>query len=132
LFIKTRFLVHKGLHLRHQGATTRARALLNRNERKIRLHATKYRDARAALLRLHGDDVSSFEWEELKQTDIQCMEDPEALEKRAEALEKRAMNATPGESRRKLSWIWMAAGRGTDVDARMHDGALVHFFSIPY
>jgi hypothetical protein len=83
LFIKTRFLVHKGLHLRHQAATTRARSLLDRNERKIRLHAAKYRDARAALFRLHGDDVSSFEWEELKEEDIRCMEDPDALEKRA-------------------------------------------------
>ena len=123
LFIKTRFLVHKGLHLRHQAATTRARALLNRNERKIRLHATKYRDARAALLRYHGDDVSTFEWEELKQEDIRCMEDPEALE-------KRAMNATLGESRRKLSWIWMAAAQGAEGDAQMHDGTLV--LSIPY
>lgn len=114
LFIKTRFLVHKGLHLRHQAATTRARALLDRNERKIRLHAEKYRDARAALLRQH-DDASSFEWEELKQEDIRCMEDPDALE-------KRAMKATPGESRRKLSWIWMAAAQGAEGDDRMHDG----------
>jgi hypothetical protein len=116
LFIKTRFLVHKGLHLRHQAANTRARALLDRNERKIRLHAAKYRDARAALLRQHhSDDASCFEWEELKQEDIRCMED-------SEALEKRAMNATPGESKRKLSWIWMAAARGAEDDARMHDG----------
>jgi hypothetical protein len=118
LFIKTRFLIHKGLHLRHQGATTRACALLNRNEHKIHLYATKYRDVRAALLKLHGDNVSSFEWEELKQTDIRCMEDPEALE-------KHAMNATPGESRCKLSWIWMAAGRGADVDARIHDDVFI-------
>ena len=124
LFIKTRFLIHKGLHIRHQAATTRARALLNRNERKIRLHATKYRDARAALLRTHGDDVSSFEWEELKQEDIRCMEDPDALE-------KRAVNATLGESRRKLSWIWMAAAQGAEGDARMHDGILV-LLSISY
>ena len=124
LFIKTRFLIHKGLHLRHQAATTRARTLLNRNERKIRLHAMKYRDARAALLRSHGDDVSSFEWEELKPEDIRCMEDPDALE-------KRAASATSGESRRKLSWIWMAAAQGAEGDARMHDGALF-FLLIPY
>jgi hypothetical protein len=123
LFIKTRFLIHKGLHLRHQAATTRARALLNRNERKVRLHAMKYRDARAALLRNH-DNVSTFEWEELKQEDIRCMEDPDALE-------KRAVNATLGESRRKLSWIWMAAASGAEGDARMHDGALV-LLSISY
>ena len=59
LFIKARFLVHKGLHLCHQAATTRARALLNQNEHKIQHHVAKYRDARAALLR--HVDVSSFE-----------------------------------------------------------------------
>ena len=119
LFIKTRFLIHKGLHLRHQAATTRARALLDRNERKIRLHAAKYRDARAALLRYHGDDESNFEWEELKQEDIRCMEDPDALEKRA----MKATKPTLGESKRKLSWIWMAAAQGANSDSRMHDGA---------
>ena len=122
LFIKTRFLVHKGLHLRHQAANTRARALLDRNERKIRLHAAKYRDARAALLKYHSDDTSSFEWEELKQEDIRCMED-------LKALEKCAMNATPGESKRKLSWIWMAAASGAEGDAHMHDGEHVLFYS---
>ena len=119
LFIKTRFLIHKGLHVRHQAANTRARALLDRNERKIRLHALKYRDARAALLR-HHDDVSSFEWEELKQEDIRCMEDPDDLE-------KCAMKATLGESRRKLSWIWMAAAQGAEGDAGMHDGEHPYF-----
>ena len=114
LFIKTRFLIHKGLHIRHQAANTRARALLDRNERKIRLHALKYRDARAALLR-HHDDASTFEWEELKQEDIRCMEDPDDLERRAK-------KATPGESRRKLSWIWMAAAQGAEGDTGMHDG----------
>ena len=105
LFIKTRFLIHKGLHLCHQAATTQAHALLDRNEHKIRLHAAKYWDARAALLRYQGDDELSFEWEELKQEDIQCMEDPNALEKHAMKASKPML----GESRCKLSWIWMAA-----------------------
>jgi hypothetical protein len=43
------------------------------------------------------------------------MEDPDALEKRAK-------KATLGESRRKLSWIWMAAAQGAEGDAGMHDG----------
>ena len=117
LFIKARFLMHKGLHLRHQAATTRARALLEWNKRKIWLHAAKYKDAHAALLR-HHDNTSSFEWEELKPEDIRCMEDPDNFEKRE------AKRATLGESRRKLSWIWMATAPGSkgDSDARMHDG----------
>lgn len=121
LFIKTQFLVYKGLHLHHQAANTRACTLFNGNKSKIRLHAEKYRDARAALLRQHnGEDTSCFKWKELKQEDIQCMEDPEALK-------KCAMNATPGESMHKLSWIWMAATRGAEDDARMHDGKQISF-----
>lgn len=137
LFIKSRYLVHKGLHLRHQAANTRARALLDRNERKIRLHAAKYRDARAALLRIHGDNVSGFAWDELKQEDIRCMEDSEALEKRAnkeveahraeqedaDAFDIYGDKTTPGEGRRTLSWIWMAAAsKGAGAELQMHDG----------
>jgi hypothetical protein len=115
LFIKTQFLVHKGLHLRHQAAGTWACALLNWNKVKIWLHVAKYRDACAALLKYHGDDTLSFEWEELKQEDIRWMEDPEALK-------KRAMNAMPGESKHKLLWIWMAAASGAEGNAHMHNG----------
>lgn len=122
LFIRTRFLVHKGLHLRHQVATTWARALLDRNESKIRLYAAKYRDARAALLRYQGDDESSFEWEKLKQEDIWCMEDPDALKKRA----IKASEPMLGESRHKLSWNQMEAKEGAEGDAQMHDSA-VHY-----
>jgi hypothetical protein len=147
LFIKSRYLVHKGLHLRHQAANTRARALLDRNERKIRLHAAKYRDARAALLRMHGDNVSPFPWEELKQEDIRCMEDSEALEKRAnKEVEREAYRAeqegadtsdiygnktTPGEGRRTLSWIWMAAAsNGAEAELHMHDGESQFFIAL--
>ena len=94
LFIKTRFLIYKGLHICHQAVNTWACALLDQNEWKIRLQALKYRDACAALLR-HHDDMSIFEWEELKQEDIWCMEDPDNLEKCAK-------KAVPGESRHKL------------------------------
>ena len=95
----------------------RARALLEWNKRKIRLHAAKYKDAHAALLR-HHDNMSSFEWEELKPEDIRCMEDPDNFKKRE------AKRATLEESRHKLSWIWMATASGSkgDSDAQMHDG----------
>jgi hypothetical protein len=129
LFVKSRYLVHKGLHLRHQAANTRGRALLDRNERKIRLHAAKYRDARAALLRIYEGDLSGFEWEELKQEDIRCMEDSEALEKRAnKETEREALRRGHGKEmvtlggKRMLSWIWMAAASGSEVDAQMHGG----------
>jgi len=69
------------------------------------------------------------------------MEDPEALEKRAnkevelEAIRRTQGAAdttdihgmkTPGEGRRILSWIWMAAASGATEDSRMHDGKLFY------
>ena len=137
--MKSRYLIHKGLHLQHQAANTRARSLLDQNECKIWHYAAKYRDARSALLRTHGS-VLAFNWEELKPEDIQCMEDPEALEKRAnkevecEALRARQGGAntagkktTPGEGKCRLSWIWLAAASsGSEVE--MHESELLFFF----
>ena len=71
-------------------------SLLDWNERKIWHHAAKYWDARSALLRTHGSTLA-FNWEELKPEDIQSMEDPEALEKRADKeVEREALRAGQG------------------------------------
>ena len=77
--------------------------------------------------------MSGFDWEELKPEDIRYMEDPEALEKRAnKKVECEALRAgqdsasaagkktTPGEGRRKLSWIWMAAASSAS-EVEMHE-----------
>ncbi|KAJ7840488.1 hypothetical protein B0H14DRAFT_3086866 [Mycena olivaceomarginata] len=42
LYVKSRFRTYKGAQVRHQGATTRARGLMNRNDEKIRMQAEKY------------------------------------------------------------------------------------------
>jgi hypothetical protein len=42
LHIKSRFRTYKGGQVRHQGATTRARGLMDRNEEKIRMEGEKY------------------------------------------------------------------------------------------
>ncbi|KAJ7027247.1 hypothetical protein C8F04DRAFT_965417, partial [Mycena alexandri] len=93
LHIKSRFLIYKGLHSRHQGANTRSRAIVTRNESKIRLHSEKYQMAWEALRRLSpGGDPLEVGWDVLKATDIRCMEDEEDLEKKAEKLAKEKAN----------------------------------------
>lgn len=93
LHIKSRYLNYKKLHARHQGANTRSRTIVNRNESKIRLHSEKYQAAFNALVRLEGGDESKVGWRKLKKADIRCMEDEEDLERkekrRERALERR-------------------------------------------
>ncbi|KAK7013923.1 CxC2 domain-containing protein [Favolaschia claudopus] len=97
LVIKARFLNYKMLHARHQGATTRARSLVNRNELKIRLHSEKYQTAWRALLAGVEGDVAKVGWRKLRKEDIRCMEDAEDVkkkeEKRKRAKERRAKKA---------------------------------------
>jgi hypothetical protein len=56
LFIKSRFNTYKGGHARHQGATTRTRGLMDRNDEKLRVYAEKYVAAWEAKRRLVGDN----------------------------------------------------------------------------
>lgn len=135
LHIKSRLLTYRGTQVRHQGATTRSRALINRNEEKIRLHAKKYCAAWMALKNLADGDVSKIGWHPLDlEKDIRCMEEPEDVERenlrrerQAEAEARRTgKTAGPGEGRRSISWIWM----GTDPsigDAGLEDGKYIYF-----
>ncbi|KAJ7043422.1 hypothetical protein C8F04DRAFT_1250850 [Mycena alexandri] len=84
LHIKSRFVTYKKKELRHQGANTRSRALVARNESKIRLHSEKYQTAWAAIRALSGGDASKVGWRRLRQGDIRLMEDAEDLRKRNE------------------------------------------------
>ncbi|KAJ7785445.1 hypothetical protein B0H14DRAFT_2400585, partial [Mycena olivaceomarginata] len=54
LHAKSHLLTYKVLQARHQGATTRARSIVDRNKVKIRLHSEKYQMAWEAMLRLAG------------------------------------------------------------------------------
>ncbi|KAJ7799241.1 hypothetical protein B0H14DRAFT_3092830 [Mycena olivaceomarginata] len=85
LHIKSRYLNYKKLHARHQGANTRARTIVHRNESKIRLHSKKYQAA------------AKVGWRKLRKEDIRCMEDAEDLA-RKEEKRKRA------KQRRKRKW----------------------------
>ncbi|KAJ7827600.1 hypothetical protein B0H14DRAFT_3088313 [Mycena olivaceomarginata] len=96
LIIKARFLNYKSLHARHQGATTRSRTIVSRNETKIRLHSEKYQAAWSALLAAAGGNVSQVGWRKLVREDIRCMEDSADLVtkemKRKKAKERRKRN----------------------------------------
>ncbi|KAJ7707095.1 hypothetical protein B0H16DRAFT_1746660 [Mycena metata] len=88
LHIKSRFLVYKKNHSRHQGANTRSRTLVARNESKIRLHSEKYQAAWNAIRQLQGGDARKVGWRRLLQSDIRLMEDAEDLKKRDKRRKK--------------------------------------------
>ncbi|KAJ7840811.1 hypothetical protein B0H14DRAFT_3457824 [Mycena olivaceomarginata] len=143
LHVKSRLLTYKKWQSRHQGANTRSRGIVERNEMKIRLHSEKYQMAWAAKVRLAGGDVRGVGWPMLRKEDIWCMEDAEELarssqkwteqaQRRADreadlcrmgelppltSVEEEERAARGGESVRLVSWIWTAAGTsGSDED----------------
>ncbi|KAJ7430256.1 hypothetical protein B0H11DRAFT_2263932 [Mycena galericulata] len=132
LHVKSRFRTYKGGQVRHQGATTRARGLMNRNDTKIRIHAEKYIAAREAKRRLVGE--ANVGWRRLNpKKDLRCMESvDDAVQRNKRKVlgkgKKRAVGAPataeearegvpeggrgkdrPSEGRRTISWIWMGA-----------------------
>jgi hypothetical protein len=88
LHIKSRLLTYKKNHARHQGANTRSRTIVARNESKIRLHSEKYQTAWEAIRKLNGGDESMVGWRVLRKDDIHCMEDQEDLRKKAKDRER--------------------------------------------
>ncbi|KAJ7315615.1 hypothetical protein DFH08DRAFT_820537 [Mycena albidolilacea] len=146
LVIKGRFLNYKALHARHQGATTRARSIVNRNELKIRLHSEKYQVAWNALWVNAGQDERLVGWKKLRKEDIRCMEDVKDLAakevKRRKAKVPAWLNAEEEEgdgdgegddaegrvreSRREVSWIWMGTGT-TGTDAELEDALRIEW-----
>ncbi|KAJ7481682.1 hypothetical protein FB451DRAFT_1444162 [Mycena latifolia] len=99
LHIKTRFMVYKKRHSRHQGANTRSRALVARNESKISMHSGKYQAAWRALRRLVGSDAKKVGWRQLQKGDIRMMEDPEELSKREAQRRKQAAKLRQAQRR---------------------------------
>ncbi|KAJ6514835.1 hypothetical protein C8R47DRAFT_961298, partial [Mycena vitilis] len=121
LHVKSRFLIYKEIHSRNQGANTRSRTLVARNESKIRLHSEKYQAAWSAMRLLVGGDSSKVGWRQLKKEDIRLMEDQEELTKRDV---ERVANTT--ENRRVVSWIWTVAGM-TGSDAELEEALRIEW-----
>ncbi|KAJ7040201.1 hypothetical protein C8F04DRAFT_948750, partial [Mycena alexandri] len=98
LHIKSRLLVYKKGHARHQGANTRSRTIVTRNQAKVRLHSEKYQTAWEALRLLHGGDPAMVGYRVLRREDIRCMADTEDLRKKVKRMK---MNARKREKRRQ-------------------------------
>ena len=56
---------------------------LCQNVLKAKLHQAKYNATHIALNNLCGADKGVSKWKEMKDTDVQCMQDPEPEEKHA-------------------------------------------------
>ncbi|KAJ7712326.1 hypothetical protein B0H16DRAFT_1744247 [Mycena metata] len=98
LHIKSRLLTYKQLQSRNQGANTRARGIVTRNEGQIRLHSEKYQMARDAIRRLCEGDLSKVNLRALRQEDIRCMEDAEDLKRDGEKCQRQTERRLQRES----------------------------------
>ncbi|KAJ7631946.1 hypothetical protein DFH06DRAFT_1337469 [Mycena polygramma] len=134
LHVKSRFRTYKSGQVRHQGATTRARNLMNRNDERIRVQAEKYIAAWEAKRALVGE--AAVEWHRLNpKKDLRCMDSDEdraigrarkkkgrgkgakrgagepgtAEDERDGVPEGRRRRDPTGEGTRTISWIWMGA-----------------------
>jgi hypothetical protein len=126
LHIKSHLLTYKGRNVCHQGLNTRARALIDRNDSKIKLNVLKYREACVALLKLEGVAEDVFVWQKLEDKDIRCMEEVEQLEnneRRARAKETQKHvgqtmheGSAMSEGHRTISWLFL--------DMEMGEGSL--------
>ncbi|KAF8210729.1 hypothetical protein K438DRAFT_1570057 [Mycena galopus ATCC 62051] len=149
LHVKSRFRTYKGGQVRHQGATTHARGLMDRNDEQIRVQVEKYIAAWEAKRALVGE--AQVEWHRLDpKIDLRCMDSEEdrALgnkrkqrgrkhgkgEPATEAdttegvvEEQRRCNPT-GEGMRSISWIWM----GTDTSSSASNEAVLRGMVLKY
>lgn len=121
LYMKSRLFNHKKANVRHQGANTRAQAVLKERDVKIAIVRDRYNTARAALIALSAVTGQDYGWREITQSDIRFLEDPEKVQRDEERAAKRAekngtktKKQTSGEGHRRISWIWEGAGRDAD------------------
>ncbi|KAJ7036483.1 hypothetical protein C8F04DRAFT_1210089 [Mycena alexandri] len=118
LHVKSRFRTYRGGNVRHQGSTTRARGLMDRNDQKVRIHAEKYVAAWEAKRKLVGE--ANVGWRRLNpKKDLRCMEaeeDGAQRSKRKPATEEERAEGIPegqrgkghaSEGHRTVSWICM-------------------------
>ncbi|KAJ7084767.1 hypothetical protein B0H15DRAFT_951268 [Mycena belliarum] len=99
LHMKSRLMVYKKTNARHQGANTRSRTIVARNESKVRLHSEKYQCAWEAIRLLNGGDPEKVGWLKLRRQDIRMMEDKEELTKRMERKKKQEAKRRERERR---------------------------------
>ncbi|KAJ7610369.1 hypothetical protein FB45DRAFT_1037941 [Roridomyces roridus] len=153
LHVKSRLLVYKQNHSRYQAMNTRSRALIARNENKIRSHSEKFQMAWQARLSLSGGDERAVGWPRLRKADIRCMEDAEALAKKGDKRQRAAAReqqlrregglpeedvemgsdgdeegVRASEKNREVSWIWARTGSsGTDGNAELQEALRIEW-----
>lgn len=98
LHMKSRLVKFKHRNMRHQGAQTRARTKIDKNQEKINSAADKYRAAWMAMEKLATRVEWNTEWRALQKTDVRCLDEDDGT--------------VTSEGRRAISWIWQSA----DVD----------------
>ncbi|THV01173.1 hypothetical protein K435DRAFT_818119 [Dendrothele bispora CBS 962.96] len=142
LLVKQRLLRYKKINARNQGATTRSRRKVGRQDRKIKLAAATYRAAWKAKLSLLDGNQDTLGWNKLLDEHIVGMEDlQEAEQRRAKAAKtkradaaRRALvgeNPVPGarEKNRVPSWIWHGGDLGAKHMPVLSDGERRFCFS---
>ncbi|KAJ7903741.1 hypothetical protein B0H14DRAFT_3421921 [Mycena olivaceomarginata] len=102
LTAKSQLVTYKNLQSHHQGANTRARAIVERNETKIRLSSEEYQMAWAAKLRMVDGDVKRVGWQQLRKEDIRCMADAEEEIRGAETRRAQAERRNRREDELRL------------------------------
>ncbi|KAJ7236979.1 hypothetical protein C8J57DRAFT_1087843, partial [Mycena rebaudengoi] len=115
-----------------QKASTKAYTLIGQVGDHVNASAAKYRVARVALVVM--DVVLDERMQELKDADISLpgdvLSDTKAIKKLAAVTGERgarvARNA-PGESKRVMSWIWMAQGVRPEGEQEIHDSVRVEW-----
>lgn len=121
LYLRTGLVSYRRRNVRHQGAATRARGFVDRNEAKVQLFAEKYCRARAARLNLIGPGVGPGGWEEdlqvLHRDDIRVMNASAAT-----ADQPPTRTSALGEGHRQVSWIWKAAASAAGESNGMNEG----------
>jgi hypothetical protein len=105
LRLRTHMYQYKDKNIVGQRANTRCQNIISGVQEKINASATKYRTARAALVKLSPHCVGNEGWRDtllaLDQGDIRPLSDGEAGE---------------SEGTRTLSWIWKVVGVSGDSD----------------
>ncbi|KAJ3970820.1 hypothetical protein EV361DRAFT_801298, partial [Lentinula raphanica] len=136
LLVKRRLYTYKTNHVRKQKQSARSRTLLDNHQRKIDLAVSTYRHAWSAKCRLVGEE--SVGWHKLLQEDVRMLEDEEEERRKDQRpMKSRRKEAAlvnehggikgiegAGESRRLISWIWVAADgqTGLPTDQALYDG----------
>ncbi|KAJ7707270.1 hypothetical protein B0H14DRAFT_2646846 [Mycena olivaceomarginata] len=128
LSVKKRLQTYKTLHSRRQHQNTRARGLVDTQQRKVDIAAGTYRQARLARIAL-VDIAGACGWKQLDKDDLRMPEDEEEAKRRkqramkgkrkeaAQVNESGEVRGVPGmgEKNRLISWIWLGAGHGGGV-----------------